>query len=172
MSGVELNPFTRKPVNQHRGDDRMLKRIIYVILVLSIVSLSGCATMRKQQVDLEIEGLRNQISVLEVQIQAKDKEIDRLRESLSNKEVVRAVVEKESLVEKSIPEIKFRPSVKQIQTALKNAGLNPGKIDGKMGKQTREAIRVFQRTNNLDADGKVGRKTWGLLKEYLYKKVK
>ncbi|MCM8792068.1 MAG: peptidoglycan-binding protein, partial [Candidatus Omnitrophica bacterium] len=59
-----------------------------------------------------------------------------------------------------------------IQIALKNAGYNPGEIDGKMGKQTRQAIRAFQKANGLVVDGKVGKRTWSLLREYLYKKAK
>lgn len=150
----------------------VLKRIIYVIIALSVISLNGCATARPPQSNLEIEGLRNQISVLEAQVQSKDEEISSLKESLNSAEAAKTAIEREPLAEKNIPEAKSRPSVKQIQTALKNAGLNPGKIDGKMGKQTRDAIRAFQKANNLGFDGKVGRKTWGLLKEYLYKKVK
>jgi carboxyl-terminal processing protease len=56
--------------------------------------------------------------------------------------------------------------------ALKNAGYDPGKIDGKMGKQSSEAIKAFQKANNLPVDGKVGKKTWSLLRDYLNKKVK
>ncbi len=150
----------------------VLKRGIYVILVLSVILLNGCATARKPQSNLEIEGLRNQISVLEAQVQSKDEEISSLRESLSSAEEAKTAIDRASAAENNIPEIKFRPSVKQIQTALKNAGLNPGKIDGKMGKQTKDAIRAFQKANNLGVDGKVGKKTWSLLKGYLYKKVK
>jgi g-D-glutamyl-meso-diaminopimelate peptidase len=75
-------------------------------------------------------------------------------------------------VRRVVPEVKSRPSAKHIQLALKNAGYNPGPVDGRMGRQTKDAIRAFQRGNNLTADGKVGKQTWGLLKEYLYKKVK
>jgi len=64
-------------------------------------------------------------------------------------------------------EVKSRPSVKQIQKALKNAGYNPGSIDGKFGRQTREAIKDYQRANNLKPDGKVGKKTWKSLRKYL-----
>ncbi|MFH1281546.1 MAG: peptidoglycan-binding domain-containing protein [Candidatus Omnitrophota bacterium] len=63
-------------------------------------------------------------------------------------------------------------NVKQIQTALKNAGYFQDVADGKMGRKTRLAIKEFQKANNLRADGKVGKNTWMLLKEYLDKKVK
>ncbi|MCX5708045.1 MAG: peptidoglycan-binding domain-containing protein [Candidatus Omnitrophica bacterium] len=56
-----------------------------------------------------------------------------------------------------------------MQTALKNAGFDPGSADGKLGKKTRQAIRDFQRANGLDADGKVGKRTWEVLAPYLEK---
>jgi peptidoglycan hydrolase-like protein with peptidoglycan-binding domain len=150
----------------------MLRRVIFLcVIFVFLISLSGCATARKQK-DLEIQGLRNQISVLETQIQAKDEEINNLRDALSKTEVVR---ETKTLVvskKKVILEVKSRPKIKQVQMALRNAGYNPGAVDGRMGKQTRDAIRAFQRANNLPVDGKVGKKTWNLLKGYLYKKVK
>ncbi|MCX5716492.1 MAG: peptidoglycan-binding domain-containing protein, partial [Candidatus Omnitrophica bacterium] len=45
---------------------------------------------------------------------------------------------------------------KQIQTALKNAGLYIGQIDGKIGPLTKKAIEEFQKSNGLKVDGKVG----------------
>jgi peptidoglycan hydrolase-like protein with peptidoglycan-binding domain len=73
---------------------------------------------------------------------------------------------------KYVAEIKSRPTARHIQIALKNDGYNPGSVDGRMGRQTRQAIREFQRANNLLVDGRVGKETWNLLKEYLYQKVK
>lgn len=54
----------------------------------------------------------------------------------------------------------------KIQTALKNAGLYNGAIDGKIGPATRKAIETFQKSNNLKVDGKVGPKTWAALEPY------
>ena len=56
---------------------------------------------------------------------------------------------------------------KDIQLALKNANFYTGSIDGKIGKNTKKAIREFQKTNGLKADGKVGPKTKELLLQYL-----
>jgi len=150
----------------------MVSKCKIILLVIAvIITLSGCATGRKQA-DLEIQGLKNQVSALETQVQDKDKEILALREALSKTtEDKYAKVKSEEGYTESL-ETKFRPSVKQIQIALKNAGYNPGAIDGKMGRQTRDAIKAFQRANNLVADGHVGKRTWSLLKEYLDKKVK
>jgi peptidoglycan hydrolase-like protein with peptidoglycan-binding domain len=55
----------------------------------------------------------------------------------------------------------------KIQTALKNAGLYNGTIDGKIGPATRKAIEAFQQQNGLKVDGKVGPKTWSVLESYL-----
>jgi len=56
---------------------------------------------------------------------------------------------------------------KDIQRALKNAGFNPGAIDGKLGPKTKQAILDFQKAKNLKVDGKVGPKTWSELEKYL-----
>lgn len=56
---------------------------------------------------------------------------------------------------------------KQIQSALKNAGYDPGAIDGKLGAKSKKAIKDFQAANGLKADGKVGPKTWAKLSAYV-----
>ncbi len=49
--------------------------------------------------------------------------------------------------------------VRQIQTKLKNWGYYTGSIDGIYGKQTEEAVRKFQRYNQLTVDGIAGTNT-------------
>ncbi|MFA5275286.1 MAG: peptidoglycan-binding domain-containing protein [Candidatus Omnitrophota bacterium] len=61
----------------------------------------------------------------------------------------------------------FKPSLIDIQTALMNAGFYTGNVDGKTGPKTKKAIEAFQKANNLKADGRVGPKTWELLKTHL-----
>lgn len=141
---------------------------IFLILFIGLFLLSGCATARKQK-DLEIQGLKNQILVLETELNSKDQEITQLKEALDKTSEEETATKNKGRV---IAEVKSRPSIKNIQTALKNAGYDPGLIDGRMGRQTKDAIKAFQRANNLAVDGKVGKETWGLLKGYLYKKVK
>lgn len=53
--------------------------------------------------------------------------------------------------------------VTKIQTLLSNKGYYTGKIDGKYGKGTLEAVKAFQTANGLKADGIVGTLTWGAL---------
>lgn len=61
----------------------------------------------------------------------------------------------------------LKPTKREIQQALKGAGFYQGGVDGKIGPQTREAIKEFQRANGLRVDGVVGRQTWERLAPYL-----
>lgn len=54
-----------------------------------------------------------------------------------------------------------------IQTALKEAGLDPGPIDGKMGQKTQKAIVHFQKLEGIKADGNIGINTLTHLERYL-----
>ena len=140
----------------------MVKRVWLVGLIGFLVfSLNGCSKTRKNK-DLEIQGLRNQVSALESQGTIKDEGVSSVSESSLSA----------NQAPEKISDTKQHPSAKQIQAALKNAGYYQGAIDGKMGKVTREAIRSFQKANNLSVDGKVGKKTWAALKDSLEKKVK
>ena len=144
-----------------------MKKIGPMLLVASLLfSLFGCATVSRQT-DLSLQGLRNQIAALETQVQAKDEEINNLRQALAQAE--EAKVQNKGVL---VSEAKKRPTTKEIQTALIHAGFNPGRIDGRMGSSTREAIRAFQKANNLVPDGRVGKETWDLLKEYLRRRLK
>ena len=148
----------------------MFKRVVIFFSILAVsVSLAGCATARRPK-DFEIQGLRNQVSVLESQLQSKDEEINSLKDQLNSQLQEKEVSSSRRV--KVIAEAKYRPSIRQIQKALKNAGYNPGTIDGRMGRETKDAIRAFQRANGLSADGKAGKNTWKLLKKYLYQKTK
>ncbi len=50
-------------------------------------------------------------------------------------------------------------TVKKLQQKLKNWGYYKGSVDGVYGKKTKEAVKYFQRKNNLTADGIAGNKT-------------
>jgi lipid-binding SYLF domain-containing protein/peptidoglycan hydrolase-like protein with peptidoglycan-binding domain len=54
---------------------------------------------------------------------------------------------------------KNKSEVSKVQTALRDQGFDPGPIDGKMGPQTRSALRQFQRQNNLTASGQIDAET-------------
>ncbi|MDD5504644.1 MAG: peptidoglycan-binding protein [Candidatus Omnitrophica bacterium] len=56
---------------------------------------------------------------------------------------------------------------KQIQIALRKAGFYEGNIDGKIGPQSKAAIRLFQNSKGLKVDGIAGDKTMAELEKYL-----
>jgi len=145
------------------------KFLVLLVLACFAFSLAGCATAAKQK-DEEIQSLKNQVSLLESQVQSKDEEINGLKDDLAKTQQAPAGFAKTGKCK--VVESWTRPKVKDIQVALMNAGYNPGRIDGHMGKQTKAAIREFQKANNLAVDGHVGKKTWELLRGYLEKKVK
>ena len=58
-------------------------------------------------------------------------------------------------------------NMKTLQTVLKSAGFNPGKIDGKGGRQTQKALQDFQAAHGLKPDGVIGSQTLNKLVEYL-----
>lgn len=73
----------------------------------------------------------------------------------------------ETKLEPLPPSGPYKPSGHEIQTALKNAGVYSGPVDGKIGPLSKKAIEEFQKANGLEADGKVGPKTWAVLSNYL-----
>jgi murein L,D-transpeptidase YcbB/YkuD len=161
-----------KIFNRAKRRRSMLQRIfVFLFTALVLAAVSGCATTRKSS-DLEMQGLKNQMQGLESEVQQKDREIGSLREALSRVTEEKAALRRQAGDIQESSEVKSRPSMKQIQTALKNAGFDPGPIDGRKGKQTKEAVKAFQKANNLAVDGKVGKQTWILLGQYLEKKQK
>lgn len=55
------------------------------------------------------------------------------------------------------------PSVRALQKRLAKLGFDPGTADGNFGKNTRQAVRAFQKSRALDVDGVVGLQTWTAL---------
>ncbi len=149
-----------------------MKKFIFIILALvSIVYLTGCG--RKQQ---PISETQEPISI---------EELNKLNTSnptvpeVATKTAPAVTVTPSSAVpptETKAAEVKleqlppsgpYKPTVRQIQTALKNAGYYTGLVDGKKGPMTKKAIEDFQKANGLAVDGKVGTKTWAALSPYL-----
>ena len=50
-------------------------------------------------------------------------------------------------------------STREVQEALKAKGNDPGPIDGKMGPQTRAALKAFQESNGLKGTGRIDNET-------------
>ena len=129
-----------------------------LIGVLFMVFLTGCVTSQGAR-DIKAQELQNRINYLESEVQRKDKEIKRLT----------GESEKATYVTLNVSKDDAAPSMTEvsIQTALKKAGFYDGLIDGKIGAETKKAIKVFQRSNGLKPDGVIGSRTWAVLSKYL-----
>lgn len=77
-------------------------------------------------------------------------------ESAAAKPVVSWTVSR--ILKKATPNMKGE-DVKNLQKALKAAGMSPGTIDGIFGSNTGKAIKLFQKANALKADGIAGKDT-------------
>ena len=130
-----------------------------LIAIFLAIFLTGCATTRKGQ-DIQTQQLKARINSLEEELQRKDEEIS----SLEN-ELTRLSSSKQRAGTQDVAPLRL--SAKQIETALKNSGFYKGQIDGKLGPQTKEAIKAFQKANGLKADGIVGKRTAEKLGKYL-----
>ena len=141
-----------------------MKRVFLFVLVLVLsVSLISCS---KKQETLE-----------EMQQPMSPEDLNRIKTGTgvapeanviaSSAPQATVVSTTEAKLEPLPPSGPYRPSVKEIQTALKNAGYYAGSVDGKLGPKSKGAIEEFQKANGLTADGKVGPKTWTALSKYL-----
>ena len=131
-------------------------KLIFLAIPLFLL-LSGCATSKKvSQIEQRIAVLENKTAMIE------QKQEPVVPESKDNLETTGMKSETGEAAPKDI-----QMSMRDVQTALKNAGFYKGTIDGKIGKNTRKAIRSFQKANDLKVDGIIGSKTKDALAKYL-----
>jgi peptidoglycan hydrolase-like protein with peptidoglycan-binding domain len=137
-----------------------MKRFVLIVLALVVVIyLVGCA--KKEQ---SVTQMQEPISIEELgklDTQAVTPEI-----TIKTEPVV-TLPSAQTQPLQLPPAAPYKPTVEEIQTALKNAGYYTGSVDGKKGPLTKKAIEDFQKANNLQVDGKVGPKTWAVLSPYL-----
>jgi len=142
-------------------------KIYKLVIFLSLIAFVAVGCSKKTE---EIEGL------YDLTVGKEDKEV--ITQTITSPDEIsfQAVYESEPIqieikVKQDAPETPLSSNKieanKQIQAALENAGLYFGKIDGKVGPLTREAIEDFQKMKGLKADGKVGPITWKKLQKYL-----
>jgi len=141
-----------------------MKKNAFIILALVLtVYLVGCgkkeAPMEESQEPMSMESL----STVSTETKAAPDVKVQTTQAAPAVEVTAAPAKLEPLP----PSGPYKPTTQEIQTALKNAGLYSGAVDGKAGPMTKKAIEEFQKANGLKADGKVGTKTWSLLSNHL-----
>ncbi len=128
---------------------------------------TGCATSFGAKAK-ENEALKTQVASLEGQVSTLTQRMAELSQKQGALETQWQNRQQAKQVQ-SLPPKKAASSLsnRQIQLALKATGFYAGPIDGKLGSQTREAIKAFQRSNQLTPDGMVGAKTSLALAKHL-----
>lgn len=155
-----------------------MRFLMYLVMLVVALNLAGCATFTGGS---RINQLEQRVQQLENELDSKEQEINNLKFDLT---AAPASDDDEIIFDETIlSELKAKESKKtykapakpkyikktnrNIQRALKSAGYYKGRIDGKIGKYTKRAIRSFQRAKKLRVDGIVGKRTWSALKKYL-----
>jgi murein L,D-transpeptidase YcbB/YkuD len=143
-----------------------IKHISCLVLVLFMaIAAAGCSTMPKKHAE-EIAGIKTKVDTLEARVEGVE---------MKQAESDRMVMEQSQMAEERMVTTNFdvkpragksKDRVREIQSALKNAGYYDGAVDGIKGKKTKKAIREFQKANGLTADGIVGKRTWEVLSRY------
>jgi len=133
-----------------------MKKILAIIL-LSTITLTGCALVTPQELSNRMDSLDERIDRLEKEEAAEDSGVSESVTYVSSVEIESAPVAASKPVK----------TARDIQRALKNAGYYTGPIDGKLGPKSRKAIKEFQSDNGLKVDGVAGKKTKAALGTYL-----
>lgn len=142
-----------------------------LMLLVFVTAFAGCASTQKtsmSQMQMQVADLEGQLVDKDDEIADLRDELDRVSLELQRRARANSFEGKSGSVSKKDGAIiRVDVSVGQVQTALKNAGYYTGTVDGKLGGNTKSSIVQFQKDNNLNADGVLGRKTWEKLKLYL-----
>jgi peptidoglycan hydrolase-like protein with peptidoglycan-binding domain len=147
----------------------MKNLVLVLVVVFGLTSFIGCNKKKKDDAaDLNGVATENVMSVTDNSTQNSDM-TNSVPVVVENASAAASTDVNEPAMASAPAEVTGKPTSKEIQTALKNAGLYDGKIDGTIGPKTKKAIEAFQTQNGLKADGKVGRKTWKMLSAYLNK---
>ncbi|MCM8796449.1 MAG: peptidoglycan-binding protein [Candidatus Omnitrophica bacterium] len=131
------------------------------VAFIFLIALSGCGkketVMEEMQEPMSIEAISSISATAPVTLPQKTADVQKAKGA-----------QPQVALPAAQPQAAFnKPSEREIQQALQNAGYYSGPIDGKIGPLTKKAIEDFQSANNLQADGKVGPKTWAVLSVYL-----
>jgi len=133
-------------------------------LAIGSVLISGCAGPRYAR---EITRLQADVGLLDQRVNHLERASLRTPQSSWPSESWRQPSTSAARIPARPSTVSAQPSTRDIQRVLRNAGFDPGPIDGKLGSRTRQAIREFQSVNGLQVDGIVGRRTWAKLGPFL-----
>ena len=149
-------------------------RVLGVLLIAS--AATGCAGLRGSAHDTQ--RLQSRVNLLEERITQLERMGGGWSSASASSPVMDEVIIPAAVEPAPAPKKKaaapaassapssVKPSTRQIQQALKNAGFYQGSVDGKSGPRTKDAISEFQRVHGLKDDGVVGKQTWTKLNAY------
>jgi DNA-directed RNA polymerase alpha subunit len=145
-------------------------QIIMVCFV--VVGIAGCASAPKKAEE-ELKTVKTKVDTLETRVEGVEtKQADMERAAAEQAQALAAKATVETNITTRTGTCKGSERIKEIQTCLKNAGFYDGNVDGVKGKQTKKAVKDFQKANGITADGVVGKKTWELLSKYSQGSIK
>jgi len=135
-----------------------------------VLVFTGCASKDNAR---RINSVQAQISVITEELIRLDQSIQEVRGAIQTEEnrYQELTTKMASAAEEGAEGVYRTPSgftlpSLSIQKALRKAGYYQGKLDGKIGSDTRQAIKAFQKDHGLEPDGVVGRATWSKLQAY------
>lgn len=136
-----------------------------VMVVVAAGAASGCAGLRSGR---DVQRLQSQLALLDRRVTQLERGSPTWQAQEPVAEAVMVAPQPAAVAPGASKDagISIKPTTREIQEALKNAGFYQGAIDGKMGPLTREAVKEFQRVHGLTDDGIVGKKTWAKLNQY------
>lgn len=131
--------------------------------------MAGCATSLGAKAK-ENETLKTQVASVESQMSTTNQKLEQIAQRQEALESEWQSLKSTRQAQAPAPKKTAASlSAREIQLALKSAGFYTGPIDGKLGSQTREAVKTFQRSNHLTPDGVIGTRTSVALAKYLEK---
>ncbi|MGE5197108.1 MAG: peptidoglycan-binding domain-containing protein [Deltaproteobacteria bacterium] len=140
-----------------------MKKSVFIILTLAVgLCVVGCGKKQKSLEEMQEPMSMEALSSLKAENKTATEA--KTPEQVTQGQAPSVPV---SQLEPLPPSGPYKPTVMDIQTALKNAGYYAGNVDGKLGPKTKAAIEEFQKASGLTVDGKVGPKTWNLLRQHL-----
>jgi murein L,D-transpeptidase YcbB/YkuD len=129
-----------------------------IIVLSSLLILAGCAAKE------ETSEIKSQLASFQDSLSQESQRINELELKVESISSELQALKPPVVIE--VPKMTTE-EVKKIQTALTAAGFDAGSADGKMGPQTIQAIKKFQETNGIKADGIIGKETWEKLQGYI-----
>ncbi len=142
-----------------------MRKVTLLILSGLLVVATGCVSKSTHQ--REVGALQTQVSQMDAALKAQQEQNQQLQAQLESGHGRKSGGGASFAGALYRTPSGFEIAAVDIQKALKGAGYYSGGVDGKIGPDSREAIRNFQKDNGLTADGVCGRQTWNKLKTHL-----